>query len=336
MTSAQPNPILDHLRRVHGAGAVIPLETFVEAALYAPGIGYYRRARERIGYGAGRDFYTAESLGPVFAELVVDAAVTLLPGEPGAFTFIELGAEAEGGLLAGREHPFAGVRAVGCGDDPGLEGACIVFSNELFDAQPFRRFEAVAGAWQEQGVRLGADRLETVLRPPFSPLPPTLPAPPAEGYCYDYPSGAEALLGRLLAMPWQGLFLAFDYGLDARTLATARPRGTARTYREHTVGDDLLADPGMCDLTHHVCWDTLQDGLGAGGFVSVALESQEAFFMRHSRRAIARIVEGAAQAPFDPARQTLKELLHPHHMGRKFQVLRGFRPENACQDFPRE
>ncbi|MFP4542517.1 MAG: hypothetical protein ACLFR7_12900, partial [Opitutales bacterium] len=91
------------------------LETFVEAALYAPRVGYYRRARERVGYRAQSDFYTAESLGGVFAELVVAAVEALLPAPAAGYSFIELGAEAGGGLLAGVEHPFRAVATAGVG-----------------------------------------------------------------------------------------------------------------------------------------------------------------------------------------------------------------------------
>jgi SAM-dependent MidA family methyltransferase len=328
------NPVFEHLRNVYGAGAVVSLETFVDAALYAPGIGYYRRKRERVGYGPGHDFYTAESLGGVFRELVLEAVESLLPTTAAAYTLVELGAEPGGGLVAGRRHPFAAERAVRPGEDPRLAGPTIVFSNELFDAQPFRRFVVEGGVWRESGVQLRDRHAEAVLRPPFRPLPRGLPEPPAEGYCYDYPSGAEDLLGHLLAAPWHGLFLAFDYGLDADTLATERPRGTARSYFEHTQSADLLADPGERDLTHHVCWDHLEGALEGAGFEGRALQTQEAFFMHHATPAIARILARATEAPFDPDRQTLKELLHPHHFGRKFQVLRGFRRENACQAKP--
>ncbi|MFP4282649.1 MAG: SAM-dependent methyltransferase [Opitutales bacterium] len=313
------------------------LETFVEAALYAPRVGYYRRARERVGYRAQSDFYTAESLGGVFAELVVAAVETLLPPGAGAaaFTFVELGAERGEGMLADREHPFRAAEARGAGEDWRLEGPCVVFSNELFDAQPFRRFEVIEGEWREHGVRLDAGGFTAVLLPPGdAPPSPGLPPPPREGYLYDLPSGANALLRHLTAQPWHGLFLAFDYGLDRETLATARPGGTARTYRHHQTGGDLLAHPGETDLTHHICWDDLSGILADAGFTAPRLESQETLFMRRARAAVERIVALGARPGVHPELQTLKELLHPHHMGRRFQALHAFRANNPCQPDP--
>ena len=52
--------------------------------------------------------------------------------------------------------------------------------------------------------------------------------------------------------------------------------------------------------------------------------------MRHSITAVDRIVRQAAKRGVHRDLQTLKELLHPENMGRKFQVLLGFRAENAC------
>lgn len=309
---------------------MVPLERFVAEALYAPGVGYYRRTRDRVGYAAGHDFYTAESLGAVFARLVVAAVEHLVGEELGGYRFIEVGTERPGGLLAGQPHPFAGVEACGVEQLPTLRGRCILFSNELFDAQPFRRFEVVEGQWREHAVRLDSAGLAPALLPLPASLPGGLPPPPAEGYLYDLPSGAQALLEALVAPDWEGLFLAFDYGLDRPTLATERPAGTARTYREHRMGADLLASPGTSDITHHVCWDSLAEGLARAGFEDVAVATQEAFFMRESARAIEAIVALGTQRGVHPELQTLKELLHPQHMGRKFQVLRGFRGKNAC------
>jgi len=319
------------LRACHGEGATISLEQFVDAALYAPRVGYYRQARERVGYGSGRDFYTAESLGPIFTALVLDAVQSLLPGPAADYTWTEFGAERPGGLLGDRPHPFAHNHTIGFGHDWELAGAQVLFSNELFDAQPFRRFESRHGRWLEHGVRLDAEGLTGVVAEPFAALPAELPEPPFDGYRYDFPSGSGELLHQLVDAPWHGLFVAFDYGLERATLATERPHGTARTYFQHQSGDDLLADPGRRDITHHVDWDLLTSGLLGAGFTDVQVLTQESFFMHHAQRAIERIVGNATRPGVHRDLQTLKELLHPHHMGRKFQVLVGFRAENACQ-----
>lgn len=141
-------------------GGVLDWEHFVRIALYEPELGYYRRPdRARIGREPGTDFQTASSLNPVFASLVIEAATRLLPEGVSAAEsrFIEIGAETPGGLLAGLKHPFREVLASGIEEAlPVPDGPCILFSNELFDARPFRRYRFRDGAWREMGVALAS------------------------------------------------------------------------------------------------------------------------------------------------------------------------------------
>src|ERR1700678_1765517 len=130
--------VLSALRaRARGRPAVSFAE-FMEVALYDPVAGYYRRAGPRIGYGAGTDFLTATS-SPLFGRLVVEACAQLLgPASPAGFEFVEIGAEPGAGVLRGIAHPFGSARQVGAGDPIRIDRPSVVFSNELFDAQPFR------------------------------------------------------------------------------------------------------------------------------------------------------------------------------------------------------
>lgn len=319
------NPIIAALQRRFGTSGWVSLETFVEAALYDPDAGYYRRSGPRVGHRANRDFYTASSLGTVFSELVVASVCALLPDSPAHYRFVEIGAEPDHHLLHGLNHPFAASEVVRLGKPLDLGGPCVVFSNELFDAQPFRQFQRIAGVWREMGLRL--DRANPVLEPlpAPAPLPDDLPANAPEGYVLDYPSGARELAQRIAALPWNGLFIAIDYGLPWTLLAHDRPHGTARTYREHRQGLDLLAEPGSHDITHHICWDHLAQALTAAGFETAQPLTQESFLTRHAMAVIGRLIEDQP-GTLSPARQTLKTLLHPENMGMKFQVLTALRP----------
>lgn len=320
----QVSPLLTYLReRVSGEG-ILPYDIFIRHVLYAPELGYYARPQVRVGRHRQADFYTATSLGPVFAHLVVEACVQLLPAAAGEFTFVEIGAEPGQGLLDGEQHPFAAVRSFRVGEALQLEGPLVVFSNELFDAQPFRRFKVVEGAWRERGVRISEAGLSEVLLPSGGALP-MLPASAPEGYELDAPTGALHLLQHIATQPWHGLFVAFDYGLDWFTLMHERPNGTARTYRRHRLEADLLADPGNTDITCHVCWDWLEDVLRVHRFERIALQRQESFLMNHAQAAIQEMMSQATQPGLHRAIQTLKELLHPENMGTKFQVLHALR-----------
>ena len=320
--STEPDPAVMAARRERAAGrAALSFADFMDVALYAPGVGYYRRSRERVGYGKGTDFLTATASAPLLGRLVAAAASELLsPDDPGRYGFVEIGAERGHGILEGTPHPFGSVRLVGVGEPLALTGPSVVFSNELFDAQPFRRFRWTDGAWRELGVAVsGPAPVEFDLGIPAD-LPSGFPESAPEGYRIDAPVAAAALAGAIARERWTGLFLAFDYGKSWDELATATPQGTARSYRRHTQGNDLLAHPGDQDLTCHVCWDWIREALVAQGFRSPAVESQEAFFVRHAGDFLAAFTAAEA-GRLSRDKLSLLQLIHPSNMGQKFQVL---------------
>jgi SAM-dependent MidA family methyltransferase len=304
--------------RARGRSAVTFAE-FMEVALYDPLVGYYRRDRPRVGYGEGTDFITSES-SPLFGRLVAAACTGLLaPTAVSDVAWVELGAEPGAGLFRGGPHPFRSVRQVRVGDPLRIEGPSVVFSNELFDAQPFRRFRFRQGRWRELGVSfLGGLLAETEIE--GDAVPGVLPQGADDGYVIDAPLAAASLAAAVAGQPWSGLFLAFDYGKSWEEIVHGSPEGTARSYRRHEQGSDLLAHPGEQDLTCHVCWDWLRDALGAGGFRGPTVDSQEGFFVRHAAHAIEAL---ASSDPGRPSRDklSLQQLLHPGNLGRRFQAL---------------
>ncbi len=304
----------------------LSFDRFMQLALYHPEVGYYRRDRVRVGLRPDTDFYTAASSGPLFGELVAAAATSLLRAagrDPSHHTWIEIGAEpGTGGVLAGVSHPFRAARVVRVAEPLGLEGDCVVFSNELFDAQPCVRHRVRGGRWWELGVALRDGRLVEVELDADIVRAPTFTAP--EGYHCDQPLAAAALADDIAAQPWRGLFLAFDYGKTFQQLATETPAGTARAYHRHTQSNDLLDRPGEQDLTCHVCWDWLADSLTRHGFAAPGLDFQETFLIRHAGDTIAAISAAEAMR-LSPRKQALMQLLHPGHLGQKFQVLHAVR-----------
>lgn len=320
-----------------GPARTLRFDAFMALALYDPALGYYRRDALRVGRFRGADFYTATSLGPLFGELVAAACAHLLAAaglDPAAHTFVEIGAEPSGGVLQSLPaHPFAALAVRRIGEPLHLVGPCVVFSNELFDAQPVRRFVRRAATWHELGVALspvGDSLAETDLGPApadtLALLPPLAATP--EGYLFDAPLAAAALARDLAAQPWHGLFVAFDYGKTFAELGHAYPAGTARAYAQHTQHNDLLARPGEQDLTAHVCWDWLADALADTGCSTPSVASQESFFVHNAGDWIgARLA--APSSPADPAKRALMHLLHPGQMGQKFQVLHALKPAPA-------
>lgn len=309
-------------------GAAMSFAAFMDLALYDAEVGYYRRDRERVGR-AGADFQTAASLSLVFGPLVAAAAKSLLgTTDLGEITFVEIGAEPGRSVLAGVHHGFREVRTLRVGDTLDLEGNLVVFSNELFDAQPFHRVVRRDGGWREAGVQLVDKQLTWIELPEMTPavaaIGAQLPATAPEGYVLDLPLAAARLAQSIASEPWRGVFLAFDYGRIWNQLTTEYPGGTGRAYWQHRQSDDLLARPGKQDLTCHVCWDWLEEALRSAGFAARGRESQEAFFVRRATAAVQAIVTGDPD-PLSLSRTQLKHLLHPAIMGQRFEVLWGTR-----------
>lgn len=310
---------------VAARAAPVPFAEFMQIVLYHPQEGYYSRKQERVGFGGATDFFTAAATGAVFSELVIEACTQLLaPAPPADVSFVEIGAEPGGGVLP-MQHPFKESRLLRRDDALEIPRSAVVFSNELFDAQPFHRLVFQEGVWREIGIDWIEGQLTESLLPEFSPpvtqIADRLPRTSAEGYHLDLPLAAASLLERIVtASAWHGPLVIFDYGKTWRELSEATPQGTARAYRRHRQSNDLLANPGHQDLTCHICWDWLETILAGHGFTDIALQSQEAFLVTRAAPAIERIVT-ARPGQLDPRRQTLQQILHPANMGQKFQVL---------------
>jgi SAM-dependent MidA family methyltransferase len=312
-----------------GVARGVSFARYMELAMYHPRAGYYTSNRHRVGRDDKADFFTSTTFSPVFGELVVAAAVKLLaPGAAQGHVFVEIGAEPGGGILRGQAHPFASYQIISLGQPFTLPPRAVVFSNELFDAQPFHRVVWRGGHWRELGVALTGRTLREVELPELSAEVAAhvdrLPKASEEDYHIDLPLRTIPILEHIVQPKWTGLFLAFDYGKYWKELAEKIPAGTGRTYHRQRMGGDLLARPGKQDLTCHVCWDWLEDGLVRAGFGEPRVDSQESFFMYHAQNVLAAITKAEAGS-FSPRKRMLMQLMHPANMGQKFQALHALR-----------
>ncbi len=319
--------MLEKLKSLADTNGLLTYAEFVQTALYDPDLGYYSRLQQRVGKTPNADFYTSTSMGPLFGRLVAESAKTLLQEqEPGEFTFIEIGAEPESSVLDGVIHPFKEARTLRLGDPIRVNGKVIVFANEWLDAQPFNRLVFEDGKWREIGVNIADEklsevRLESVSRE-ILPYLDELPDKQPNGYHVDIPSGASQRLKDLVEQDWEGLFLTLDYGKSKAELLESTPQGTARAYRNHKQSSELLSNPGEQDLTCHLCWDWLEAILTGNRFQDVGTLRQESLFMRYAEGPIKEVLENQSDLK---EKGRLMELLHPAHLGLKFQALRGFR-----------
>lgn len=258
-------------------------------ALHDPQHGYY--ARRITGVGRRGDFTTAPMLSDAPARAIA-AWVMRAFGESGCRNLIEIG-PGDGTLAAGvlgflpwhvrlgtrlhlvetsvplaeQQRKLLGKRASWhrspvealntCG------GNAIIFSNELVDAFPVRRFQKTSEGWQELALRFDEQRrAHEILLPPA-------PLPDSSGFLESHPLGQwievhesyHRFLKDWLPSWKSGRMLTIDYGATADRLHHRRPQGSIRGYllQQRLEGTDIYQNPGRQDLTADVNFTDLQN-----------------------------------------------------------------------------
>jgi len=271
------SPLTEILRDEIRRAGPISFHRFMEAALYDPAHGYYRRARDP--FGRRGDFYTAEQIQPVFGILMA-ARIRALYREmesPSDFTVVELGAGRGEMADAFAEWRFVPVELEHDGTTSTMPERFrgVVFANEFFDALPVEAvnfcdgvFREVRVAWDERFVWVaGAPAREEVADYVRRYFPP-----PTEGALYEVNLDALAWLGRIARALEAGFIVTIDYGYT-RAETVRFPRGTLMSYRRHHADEDVLADPGAKDITAHVPFTALEEHGARLGLEKVRFET---------------------------------------------------------------
>jgi SAM-dependent MidA family methyltransferase len=360
-------------REIQPAGC-ISFARFMELALYCPELGYYERADQPIGKQA--DYYTSVSVGPLFGELLAFQFADWLEAVPDrAGQIVEAGAH-DGALaadilgwlrvrrpallqgleywivepsqrrqtwqrtrlenFAGSVRWFKSIEAL----PKGVNG--VIFSNELLDAMPVRRFvwDKATARWLEQGVGWDGGRFVWCRLPSEVPdlpaalidgglvLPPEVLEALPDRFTVDLSPAAAAWWRRAAETLRAGQLLTFDYGLTAEQLiAPERRQGTLRAYFRHRVASNPLANVGAQDLTAHVNFTQLQRAGEAAGLKTGGLAPQAQFLTEIAKRTWA---PGAKFGEWTGARvRQFQTLTHPEHLGRAFRVLLQRRPRRG-------
>ena len=218
----------------------------------------------------------------------------------------------------------------------------IIFSNELLDAMPVRRFgwDAQEKKWFEWAVSWDAGHFvwqrlpfdSSIDNSPSATCGPVQRSPflvPAwESLLAVLPDGFTTETSPAAAMWWRraaasltcGRLLAFDYGLSAgEFLLPQRANGTLRAYHRHRLNDDVLARVGEQDITAHVNFTALQSAGESVGLKTEGLLAQAEFLTGIATRTWTP-ESGFGEWTPNRTRQ-FQTLTHPEHLGRRFQVL---------------
>ena len=332
-------------------------EKFMTLALYHSRYGYY--SKNVSPRGRGGDYFTSLQVSSLFPSIWADAIIEMKKTlGTDQFSLVEWGA-GDGEFLLGVIHAleeknelkrmrFWAVEASRSAreklvrklsrfpkcsvvssieeiDVPGgLEGC--FFSNEFFDALPFRRLRRFGSTWKEIVVSLSQGALKET-EGEFNDLPSLV----AHGISQlEFEEGQEIELrpqasswiqnwGSLLA---RGYVATVDYGFPRPFLySPKRMKGTWQCFSSHQAHQNPLLEIGKDDITAHIDFTQIAEAGRPIGLQPELFCSQGIFLSFMGEERIQKYLQ-----TLDPLEQKkriagLQQLTHPDAMGEAFWVL---------------
>ncbi len=328
----------------------LALDVFMDLALAHPEHGYYRT---RDPFGAKGDFTTAPEISQMFGELLGLWAVDMWQklGSPSSFNLIEFG-PGRGTLMADALRAAKLVPAfcdaaktVFLETSPTLraeqkkrvpeaiwidsvealpEGPSLILANEFFDALPIKQFEKTKSGWRERCVTLAPADVDSAVAFQYCLAdkltdPLVIPAEvrdAAEGSISETcPLGRKIMdqVGKHLEAH-SGAALIIDYGH-----AQSAAGDTFQALKDHEFADPL-AHPGEADLTAHVDFQALAEGIPADLVYGPTTQGSFLEALGIQARATALTAKATGRQTRD-IKAALKRLTAPDVMGSLFKVI---------------
>ena len=324
---------------------------YMEIALYAPQLGYYRNGSQKFG-GQG-DFITAPELSPLFSQCLANQCRQVLQELPGSdilefgagsgimartilqtlaemdslpkqYFILELSAE-----LQQRQHEDLQTHA------PQLLSKVtwlkelpksfrgIVLANEVLDAMPVHRI----GYWQgfkeyyvtHQDQQL-AWQLDSISDPKLTAQVTALELNVSEGYSSEINCLIQPWLKSLNTALTEGVILLIDYGLTHHEYYHPdRGCGTLLCHFQHRAHDNPFWWPGLQDITAQVNFTAVASAAVAEELTVAGFTHQAAFLLNCG------ITEWMSQCANEHTRlelnRQIKLLTLPGEMGEAFKVM---------------
>ena len=347
--------------RIQSEGPITFAE-FMRSALYDPAGGYYCK-NDIEKWGREGDYRTSPERSKLFAATFARYFARLYEelGSPAQWTILEAGAGsghfAQGVLQTLASHfpkvfaatryvidevsasaqtvcrertkPFADRIEFARVENAKLE-PCVIFSNELLDAFPVHRVTRREGELKEffVDVEVNGNFAWLVQSPTTTRLQAHLDLCETElleGQIVEISLELENWIETVAASLNKGFVVSVDYGATAAELYSAanRPFGTLRGFRNHSLVDDVLANPGSHDLTATVNW-TAVGKLGELHQLEVVdFKPQDKFLIDAGLLDQLEIESRNANSDADRLRLSTgaREMILPDSMAVKFQVM---------------
>ena len=305
------SPLADILAARIRENGPLTVSAYMAECLLHPLHGYYT---QRPVFGAAGDFVTAPEVSQMFGEIIGAWLVHAWhqAGRPAPFVLAEAG-PGRGTLMADMlrvarlDAEFSGsAEIVLIEASPRLRGVqretlcpaaprvrwvssleevpalpLLLVANEFLDALPIRQFMLSQGQWRERVVGLDADgRLSFglgsgILAP--AQLPERLHKKAEDGSVFEIAPAREAVANLVAAHveTHGGLALFIDYGHLLSGLGD-----TLQAVRGHAV-TDVLAEPGLADITSHVDFEAVARAAHKAGAQVLAPMTQGEFLLEN-------------------------------------------------------
>jgi len=344
---------------IESAGGALPFDSYMEAALYTPQLGYYVNGRRR--FGEAGDFVTAPEVSPLFSRCLAQQVAQCL-GKLGGGRVLEVGAgsgrmaadmlaelealdalperyqilelspdlqEAQRQTLgASVPHLLDRVEWLSGLPEPGFCG--VLVGNELLDAMPVHRFRRAGQAWQELSVAIDeedglCDRWAALSSPGLAEaidaLQPHLTIMD-DGYSSELNLRLSPWIEAVAASIRRGYVLLIDYGYPQREYYHAeRRQGTLICHFRHRAYADPYLLPGLQDMTANVDFTALARAAVQAGFELAGYTTQAHFLIDNGLDRMLSKSDPDALQKHMQVMQGVKKLTLPGEMGERFKVM---------------
>ena len=335
----------------------LSFERFMDAALYAPGLGYYSAGARKLG--AGGDFTTAPELSPLFGACVAGQCAEVLRAVGGG-SIVEIGAgsgrlavdilsrlETLGCLpdrycileisadlrerqqrLVERCLPGQRMRVIWLDEPPEDSFDGLILANEVLDALPVRRFR-----WHREGaLELGVATQEGHFAWEPRPASETLADACSrlrqagggwdDGYVSEYCPRLGAWTKSVTRSLRKGAALWFDYGLPRpQYYLPERREGTLMCHFRHRAHGDPFLYPGLQDITAWVDFTLLAEASRAAGFALSGFTTQSYFLAGLGIDGEMQALAGSDDNQFARLANQARQLMLPGEMGERFKAM---------------
>lgn len=340
--------------RIEAAGGWISFATFMDLALYSPGLGYYSAGSRKIGPDG--DFVTAPEVSELFSRCIAHQCAQILAqtgGEilevgagtgsmaavileclrelgalPARYAILEVSADLRDRQSARLNLLPASLRERVTWLDalPSKPFDGVIVANEVLDALPVQRFVVRDGQARELGVALADSHFAWREQPrglidaATTELLRQLPYPLPDGYVSEICLQVEPWIGGVGECLRRGALLLPDYGLPRlHYYHPQRTHGTLRCHFRQRAHEDPFLNIAVQDITAWVDFTRVAEAAVAVGLDVCGFVTQAAFLLGAGIEAlVARVAD-----PVQHARVAgeARRLLLPGEMGEAFKVM---------------